>query len=75
MIDVKMQLFDSRNTCRTIVGSYKNYSELKKDASRMSMQYHHLTVLDDNGLFETFEKGEMTEWSYPNGLGMIKINS
>lgn len=71
----RIQLFDSKNTCRTITGVYRNAMEATKDGKRMSMQYHHVIIEEENGGFETYEKGETTEWSYPNGIGQIKMNS
>jgi hypothetical protein len=75
MLTINFMLFNSRNTAETKHKEFKNYATLKSSAELLSKHYHHVTAEDSRGNFERYENGKMTEWSYPNGLGMIKLNS
>ncbi len=70
------EVFDSRNTStkREIPLAGHSIVSAQEIAKRLSLQCHHVTVSNAIG-FESFENGEMTDWSYPNGMGQIKINS
>lgn len=69
-----LNIFDSHNT------SFENYSDnpdyfaVKDRCIDSSKRYNKIILENDNG-WETFENGKITEWSYPNGCGQIKINS
>ena len=70
-----LRLWDSKNTCFTESLKVINYFLAKEKAIQLSRAYKKITLENKKGAFEEFENGEMTSWSYPNGLGQIKINS
>lgn len=65
--DFIFQLFDSHNTCIEQELSHITVTKARAIAKIFSLQYHHI-IVNRGGAFETYEKGERTEWSYPNGL-------
>lgn len=80
MEKVIMEVFDSRNTCipqdlsRAIIhNTEKSFISNAKMTSKK--QGVHKVILYIDGLWEEYENGSLTSWSYPNGLGQIKINS
>lgn len=68
-----LEKFETKNTATSdrLVCTLKQAIETAK---RLSFEYHKV-ILSSNTGFETYEQGETTEWSYPNGLGQIKANS
>ena len=80
MKKVSMEVFDSRNTAipqdlsRAIIHNTRNsFIGNAKMTSKKSGVYKVILYID--GLFEEYEKGQLVSWSYPNGLGQIKMNS
>lgn len=69
MYKYKLLQFTSHNS-----GYYFKETNSKKDAIATAKMFPHCKVEDKNGAFEDFENGELVSWSYPNGLGQIKIN-
>ena len=68
------QVFDSKNTAtkhneefsRVISASY---------AAKVKSRYGFGKVVVNNDIgFEEYERGQLTSWSYPSGMGQIKIN-
>lgn len=66
------QIFDTRNTCTEKTMQYSHDTQAILSAKLLSENHHHIIVNNENGAFETYEKGKITEWSFPNGLGQIK---
>lgn len=70
----QIELFDSKNTSLNRRYSGKKPSEYAKDLSTKEGVYK-VIIYNTKKAFEEFEAGSLTSWSYPNGLGQIKINS
>lgn len=71
------EVFDTKNTSTQrkipIVG--KSVRSAREAARRLSMKYHKVIVYlgkyQTSHDWEQYEKGERTEWSYPDGLPVI----
>ena len=72
-----IEIFDSHNTSINCQMYCKNEREATAKAKRLSLtnEYKVIAHNDSNTAFEQYEQGELTEWTYPNGLGQIKANS
>ena len=69
------QIFDSKNSCIKESKEFKREIQASNEAQSRSLKgFGKIIVTSDLG-FEEFEKGILVSWSYPNGLGQIKINS
>ena len=63
---MKLQLFDSRNTCIDQEYCLPKDIDARALAARMSLKYHHVIVNSDAG-WEQYEQGRKTEWSLHEG--------
>ena len=68
-----INIFDSHNTSFSNYDTRADYFAVKTRCVNASKMYHHI-ILENNNGWEQFENGKITEWSYPNGCGQIKIN-
>lgn len=67
-----VELFETRNT------SFSINTDSIEMAHKIAKYHDKYIIHDSEGRWEEFEKkeGEIpVSWSYPNGLGQIKINS
>ena len=72
------EVFDTRNTSTEreipIVG--KSVRSAREAARRLSIKYHKVIVYlgsYQSHDWEQYEKGEKTEWSYPDGLPVSNL--
>ena len=71
---VKLQKFEDHNSCILDKREVKGITSISKLGKELSKLYHHIIIENESG-WEEYEKEELVSWSYPNGCGMIKINS
>jgi len=71
---IRIKKFEDHNSCILDRRELKGISSIAKLGKELSKHYHHIVLENDNG-WEEYEKEELVSWSYPNGCGMIKINS
>lgn len=63
------QVFDSKNTCTEQEIPLARTPEMAKQiASRLSRGNRFKVIVNYESEFETYEHGELTEWSYPHGI-------
>lgn len=63
----ELQVFDSRNTCRTTT-ILENLSKSREFAKYCSRKNGYPAILKNGDEWEQYEGNEMTEWSYPKGI-------
>ncbi len=74
MITINIKKFVDSNSCISDERDVSGIRDISKLGRELSKNYHHIIVESNNG-WEEYERGELVGWSYPNGCGMIKINS
>lgn len=73
-MEVKIQKFKDHNSCILDRREIKGLSSISKLGKELSKLYHHIIIENGNG-WEEYENEKLVSWSFPNGCGMIKINS
>jgi hypothetical protein len=69
------QVFDSRNTCQEVDVECSRETLASERARLLSLKGFGKVIVNNVSGFEEYEQGKLTSWSYPNGLGQIKLNS